>query len=513
MDQETLKKAIRIAWEAGKLDYMKLPLQKKFDKDWERSLKISRIFPLKSARRSSKSSWGYTKFCEESIKYPGTHAAFVAPVAKGLEQYIEKIRQEILKDCPADLRPKFNANKLIDKFPNGSTITFAGSDNKTFQHLRGNKFHRAFIDEAGFHTNLAELIDDVLLPALFDSRGYLIVATTPPNEPEHPWDPIWDAAELGGYGAAYTIYDTHYTGAQIDEWARQYAIRAGLYKPGIELEELTKLGKATVGFRREMLCERVIPIEKLIIPEWKKEYEMEWIDKVFRKFFHNYESLDSGAGVMDFTAGLLAHYDFNKGWLCVEDEVGPLKGEEVRTDYLANAIRAAEAARGYKELHRRVADNNNKILIQDLAGIHKLPFMPARKDDLIAMVNQARLWVSSGRVRVHPRCKYLLGCLKNGVWNNNRDDWAHTMTWGHFDALAALIYMIRVVDVVTNPIPRDFGISPATHHIPPGMVTTSQNYEELRRVFRVPTPKRTTDDWRDRGESEWMQRLFKRPTN
>jgi uncharacterized protein YihD (DUF1040 family) len=514
MDQATQEKAIRLAWTLGKLDYMKLPLQKKFDADHIRSLKISRIFPLEAARRSSKSSWGYIKFNELARQKAGTHYAFVAPVAKGLEQYIEKIRQEVLKDCPADLRPKFNANKLVDKFPNGSSITFAGSDNKTFQHLRGNKFNGALIDEAGFHSNLVELIDDILLPALFDSNGFLMLTTTPPDSPDHPWDPIFDAGILGGYAAAYNIWDTHYSKERIEEWARQYAIRSGLYKPGMSLEELTALGMKTVGFRREMLCERVIPIEKLIIPEWKKEYEMEWKDPVFWKFYHKYESLDSGAGVMDFTAGLLAHYDFKQGWLVIEDEVGPLKGEEVRTDFLANQIRASEAARGYKELHRRVADNNNKILIQDLAGIHKLPFMPARKDDLIAMVNQARLWVSAGRVRVHPRCKYLLGCLKNGVWNNNRDDWAHTMTWGHFDALAALIYLIRIVDVVTNPIPRDFGLDTQTHHIPPGMQLHSQNYEALRGVLKLQTPQRTTDDWRHKDvDPEWWKRFFKKPTN
>lgn len=514
MNDATRLQAIRLAWTVGKLDYMKLPLQKQFDLDWARSKLVGRIFPLKSARRSAKSSWLYIKFCELSRQYPGSHWAFVAPVAKGLEQYIEKIRTSVLGDCPADLRPKFNANKLVDKFNNGSTITFAGSDNKTYNHLRGNKFNGAGIDEAGFHASLVELIDGILLPALFDSKGYLILTTTPPDEVDHPWDAIWDAAEAGGYGAAYDIWDTHYPREQIEEWARTYALRAGLYKPGMDVGEWTKLGMATIGFRREMLCERVVDAERLILPEWKPEYAMEWRDKKFFQFWHKYESLDSGAGIMDFTVTLLAHYDWLKGWLVIEDEVGPLKGEEVRTDFLANGIRAAEIARGYRELHRRVGDNNNKILLQDLAGIHKLPFMPARKDDLIAMVNQARLWISAGRVRVHPRCKYLLGCLKNGTWNKQRDDWSHTMTWGHFDALAALIYLIRSVDVVSNPIPRDFGIDQQTHHIPPGQLATSDNYDALKQAFKIPNPMRTTDDWRKKGgDDSWTNRFWKRPTN
>jgi hypothetical protein len=122
--------------------------------------------------------------------------------------------------------------------------------------------------------------------------------------------------------------------------------------------------------------------------------------------------------------------------------------------------------------------------------------MPARKDDLQTMVNQARLWVSAGRVRVNPRCKYTLGCLKNGVWNRQRDDWAHTMTWGHFDALAALIYLIRGIDVMTNPIPPNFGLDIQTHNLIPGKKQATANYDALRQAFKVPEKRNAMDDWR-----------------
>lgn len=512
MDEKARVAAIRLAWSKGKLDYMKLPLQRKFDEDFARAMRISRTFWLESSRRSTKSCWGYEKLNEVARAIPGSRWFFVAPVAKGLESYIEAVRAEVLKDCPLDLRPKLNANKLIDKFPNGSIIMFAGSDNKTYNHLRGNKFDGGIIDEGGFHADLKILVDDILLPATFDTKGFIIGISTTPDELDHPWNTYFDQAILGGYGAHYTIWDTHYPKDQIEGFAIEMARSAGVLKQGMTREEQVAAGMKTTSWRREMMCERVVDEEKLIIPEWKQEYVMEWKDPVFWQFYHKYEALDSGASIMDFTAGGLAHYDFKKGWLVIEDEVGPYKGEEVRTDWIAMGIRAAEERRGYREVYRRVADNNNKILIQDLAGIHKLPFTPARKDDLIAMVNQARLWVGAGRVRVHPRCKYLIGCLKNGIWNKNRDDWAHTMTWGHFDALAWLIYMIRTVDVVTNPIPRDFGIT-ADHHVPPGQVVGSQNYEAMKQVLKLEKPMRTTDDWRRKAmDPKFMERFFKKPS-
>lgn len=497
------EQAIRLAWSIGRLDYMKLPLQKKFDADYERAKLVNNEFYLEASRRASKSSWLFIKFNELCRRHAGTHYAFVAPVAKGLDQYVEKIMSEVLTDCPPDLRPKLDVAKHILRFRNGSTITFAGSDNKTYNHLRGNKFAGAGVDEAGFIDSLRELIEDILRPALFDSHGSLIACTTPPDLPDHPWFEFYGAALLKGYGAHYTIYDTHYTEAEINSFAAKFS-RA------LDPED----GKKSIAFRREMLCEHVVDREKLIIPEWKPEFEMDWRDKQFFSFYHKYEGMDNGAGVMDFTITLLGHYDFRKAWLVIDAEVGPMKEEGVRTDFLAAGIRQAEVEAGYDKIYRRVGDNNNKILLQDLAGIHKLPFTPARKDDLQAMVNQARLWVSAGRVRVNPRCKYTIGCLKNGVWNRNRDDWAHTMTWGHFDALAALIYMIRVIDVATNPIPANFGMDIQTHNLNPAAKNASPNYEAIRQAFRMKPIKGNTEDWRDsnRGTPEWLSKLIKRPT-
>jgi hypothetical protein len=497
------KQAIRLAWTIGRLDYMKLPLQKRFDADWERAKLINNEFFLEASRRASKSSWLFIKMNEEARRHPGTHYAYVAPVAKGLDIYIEKIMVEVLKDCPDDLRPKYDSVKHILRFKNLSTIMFAGSDNKTYNTLRGNKFNGAGVDEGGFMDSLKEIVEDILRPALFDSNGWLIGSSTPPEVPDHPWFDFFNGALEHGYGAKYTVHDTHYSQAQIDKFAAKYSAK-------LDPEE----GKKTIAYRREMLCEHVVDREKLIIPEWKPEFEMEWRDQVYFQFYHKYESLDNGAGALDWTVCLLAHYDFRKAWLVIDDEVGPLKEEQVRTDFIVAGIRGKEIEQKYANVYRRIGDNNNKILLQDLAGIHKLPFMPARKDDLITMVNQARLWVSAGRVRVNPRCKYTLGCLKNGVWNKSREDWAHTMTWGHFDALAALIYLIRGIDVMTNPIPANFGLDVQTHNMIPGAKPTSANYDALKNAFKLPDKKGQMDDQRGTGAKtpDWLKSLLKRPS-
>jgi hypothetical protein len=71
-----------------------------------------------------------------------------------------------------------------------------------------------------------------------------------------------------------------------------------------------------------------------------------------------------------------------------------------------------------------------------------------------------RIWVNAGRVIVSPKCQQLIGSLTYGVWNENRNNFDRAPLYGHFDALAALMYLIRNVDVRTNPIPFDYNKPP-----------------------------------------------------
>jgi hypothetical protein len=117
------------------------------------------------------------------------------------------------------------------------------------------------------------------------------------------------------------------------------------------------------------------------------------------------------------------------------------------------------------KIYRFVADNNNKHLIQDLSITYGIPFVGTTKTDLDAMVNKVRVLVGAGKLIVHPRCTNLTGCLQNGHWNKARNQFDRSKLYGHYDALAALVYLVRNLDTVTNPIPQLIGIDPHTHWI------------------------------------------------
>jgi hypothetical protein len=64
--------------------------------------------------------------------------------------------------------------------------------------------------------------------------------------------------------------------------------------------------------------------------------------------------------------------------------------------------------------------------------------------------------VDAGRLIVHPRCKLLIQTLKNGIWDKNRQEFAHSeIGLGHMDALASLIYLHMAFEAyyAVNPIP------------------------------------------------------------
>jgi hypothetical protein len=53
----------------------------------------------------------------------------------------------------------------------------------------------------------------------------------------------------------------------------------------------------------------------------------------------------------------------------------------------------------------------------------------------------------------------LIDSLKYGLWNEKRSEFARSKTLGHFDAIAALMYLIRNIDEATNPIPVKLGFN------------------------------------------------------
>jgi hypothetical protein len=456
-------------WNEGDLSYKFWPVQKRMAEILTSEGSLKKV--LNCSRRLRKTTTALVKAIELGIKKERALIRFAAPTRDMLVTIIEPIMSMICQDAPEDLKPVWQSSGHHYLFPrNGSQLFVAGCDNlKTIGRLRGSAADLCVVDEAQEIVYLKYLVDDVLMPQLLGidkARGNLWILFTPPKTPIHDCFTYAQEAKQEGCYAEFDIYEGEYSDNVIDVFKKE----AG--------------GEASTTWKREYLCQAVVDTNFSIVPEWKDEFVQEYIPDDFYKFYHKYVGMD--IGVRDKTVNIFGTYDFKKGKLYIQDEEW-WSGPQMTTQTVADGIKKKE-----KELwndmktNLRISDNNNLILLQDLGLLHGIHFSPTTKDTLEAMVNDLRLWISRGSLIVSPKCTQLIGCLRYGVWNDKRVDWERSTVYGHFDALAALMYLVRYVDKSTNPIPKFLGVDEANTFINrEEREMMSNNAEAIKKAFRV----------------------------
>lgn len=477
--QATLEQGILVLWHRADLAYKLKPCQKAMLAAIRASQRFKYV--IKCARRLGKSYLLCVIAVMVCLSKANAQVRYAAPTQKQLRKLIRPILRKILADCPPELQPTWNGAEGAYQFPNGSELHVAGVNNGRADDLRGPASDLFIIDEAGTVDDLHYLVHDVAMPQLLDqdmqvvAGRRLLLASSPPRTPAHEFTTMAMEAELEGYYSHYTIFDGEYP----EDVIRLFLKEDGV--PQADIDALLARNFDTIKsttVRREYLAQDVVDEAFALVPEWRESMQGEVpIDEYF-PYYKKYDSLD--VGVSHLSVDLLAHYDFQRAKLYVHDEVA-MNGPDMTTDQLARSIREKEVVyfgvkweeylTEKKEIRyrmvppsphfslKRVSDHN-LLLIQDMSRLHGLYFEPCDKGGLEEMINQVRIWVREGRIVVHPRCKQLLGCLKYGVWNKRRTDFDEVPVYGHFDALAALMYLVRNCDTRTNPIPADHGKPP-----------------------------------------------------
>lgn len=449
------------SWEAGDLYYKLLPYQIKLYDSIKNSNNLKHV--INCTRRFGKSFILCLLAIEQALQSQNKLIRFAAPTQKQLKEIIQPIMIEILQDCPEKYKPTFKTQDSKYLFPNGSEIHIAGCDNNNAENLRGHRSDLNLIDEAGSISDLEYVIKDILMPQTLTTGGRTIISSTPPRTPAHYFPRLCQEAIWGNYYSKFTIYDNK---SLKQETVDLYCSEAG--------------GVNSSTWKREYLCEFVVDEQIVVVPEWRNEYVGEIELDSWRMYYGNYIAMDIGG--RHKTAVIFGYYDFRKSSLQVLDEC-IFTGQDTTTDLIARTIRAKEEElfRGMAE-PRRIADNNNVILLQDMSLMHGVHFAPTSKDTLQAMVNELRVFVGQGRLRVSEKCRETIGCLRTAIWNKQRSQFDVSDLYGHFDALAALIYMVRNLNQNSNPIPVHGTAIPATHHI--NFHRENQEKANLKRMFR-----------------------------
>lgn len=398
-------------------------------------------FASNISRRYGKSFIAMLVAVEYALRFPNSVIKFATSTQLQMGTIVRPLLRVLFQDCPRELLPDGYPKNNVLTFHNGSEITFAGADLGNADRLRGTSSHLNFVDEAGTVSDLEYLINDVLRPMQLTVDGTMIVYGTPAPALDHYWTEYFRKRSEAGQSITRTINDVPLT--HISEAKRK-----------IFCEESG--GETSTTWQREYLARWVNDVDLMIVPEWNEQQKTAVqapVEDLNRQYYHKYVALD--LGIRDFTAALFGYYDFKRAKLVIQAE-HQVSGPQMTTDDLVAALKAKEGqlwGHDPKPVYRRVSDNNNLLLLNDLTTLHGYPVGPVKKELLQAMVNELRLWVKQGRLEVDPSCEYLIGNLKHAYWDDQRRAFSRSDRYKHFDHLAALIYLVRVIDESTNPLP------------------------------------------------------------
>jgi hypothetical protein len=386
---------------------------------------------------------------QECLSNPKALVKYCCPKQKDARQIIQPLIRDIIESCPLELRPRFNVAEGAYKFSNGAQIQLSGLDNGRAESLRGGSSVLCIVDEAGSKSlkDLEYIVQSILLPAVTRTRkinGKIILASTPPVSEAHPFVKFLRIAELSGSLVTRDIY----TNPRMTERM---------------IEDIIKScrGKDTTAFKREYLCQIITEEDSAVIPEFNEDLRNRIIKEWKRPpFFDYYTAMD--IGFKDMTVVLFAYFDFKHNKLIIEDEF-VTNGKKATTAALAAGIKQKEAEHfadaftgELRPAYKRVSDNN-LIVINDLWELHGLSFIPTKKDDAEAALNNLRMMLANEQIIINPRCITLIRHLKDATWNKNRTSYDRSADNGHFDAVDSAKYLVRNVDFFKNPYPSGYG--------------------------------------------------------
>lgn len=260
------------------------------------------------------------------ISKPNTIVKLLTDTKLHARTIFEPIFREIFEDCPEDLKPEYIASSFVYIFKNGSQIQMAGSDGNSAERLRGQKSDLILVDEAGFCDKLDYNVKSVLFPTTTHTGGKIILASTPPAEPDHEFVGFIEEAESNHLLTKKTLDDNPLlTQQQKDNIVSKF-----------------KGGRTNSQFRREYLCEIVKDETLSVLPEVDDELISQIVkDHPIPPFYHRYVAMD--IGFKDLTVVLFGYYDFRENTIVIQDEI-VRNGKQIHLPVFTKEIQDKESS-------------------------------------------------------------------------------------------------------------------------------------------------------------------------
>lgn len=465
------------AWRIGELGHLLTPSQLRTDAKmnaWSdqvadnqllphghaKKREMGRVYVLDSARRWGKSRLLLKRALEKGATHRSRRMIYFGPIKKELLKIVHPLMANLVQDCPPGLLGKHQGPDWIERdeayvFKTGTRLEIIGLD-KNPDGARGTGIDDGFGDEVAFFDDLEYLLNSIIMPQVLGRpHARLELASTPPRSPDHFW-----TRELVERALKEGAHDTR----TIEE-ADQYEVD--------EIEEMIRqlggaLGRKHTAVQREFFCQHVTDETLAIIPEFR--HVKDEVVKTVEAPYWRYCVTSMDPGWRDHTAVLFGYWNFELQCGVIEDEVcAPrLNSAEIATEvkrkeeflWPVKSVprKAANNGAAHKsQPYMRVTDHDPRLQ-QDLARTHGLVFLPTLKDNLEQQVNALRIGVGEKRLFIHPRCVKTIQHLKNATWKN-RDAKIFAREGGdlgHYDTLAALVYLWRAFQQIKHLNPAPF---------------------------------------------------------
>lgn len=445
--------AEREVWRRGIVEPFLRPEQKRIWEHLQRAVedKDCYKFNILCHRGLGKSSVCLLFAWHFAFHNPKSIIRYFAPTGGDVDEIVSDLIPELFESCPEDLQPERVGYRKQYRLPNNGILYFKGTDDKKGNKIRGRRADLIILDEAGQAQNLLYLWRSVIFPVVERMDGLCAMLSTPPSLPGHEYGTLTKECIEAGYHVEIPIGESQ------------------TYSPQKQERMCAELGgPESIDWQREYLLHWVIDSDIKVVPEFDDHNILpDKFDPNQDTYYHLWHKYVGGdMGFRDLTAFIFGYYRREDATLYIIDEIS-LKS--VRADQIVEAVDIKEKElwghlSGEDEppnVYLRVIDNDadSQRVGADLS-YHGKPVLPTDKESLEKMIGKLGMWCREGRIKIHPRCEKVIGCLRDGVWqeqsdrSNARRTFARTPALGHLDHLAALTYLVRNIDEHTNPVPK-----------------------------------------------------------
>lgn len=415
------KEVIEYLWYSGQLSYKLWPQQMPIYQGI-RALPIHIITAVMlCARQFGKSHLGVLMAVEDCLRLQNKCILIAGPTVRQTREIVVPRLELIARDAPRGL---LSRHRSLDKWYIGSCELVIGGFDTNGASQRGKTLEKVYIEEVvdSDSDQYRDSLRSDIGPAMAHAREpKIIVITTPPKIPDHSFvTETMVEASLNGCLYTYTIDENIALDADAKE--RCFAMTGGRDSP---------------ESRREWFCEIIRDENKVILPQFEEEVHVREISFDGDPLW---QITGDVGGVRDMTVFHL--HRFNYRWGGIEFAREFWAPPNTATKVLADGIKGLLALGRVESI---ALDAPGQVLI-DLYADHGLKVGAVSKGSFEGQISLANNEFFHGLIAIDPSCKLTIETCRSGMLNKQKNDYLRSVKLGHCDAVASLIYALKMQD-------------------------------------------------------------------